>query len=192
MNKFWFWFVFTWWRTWLGILDEDRISPHIPWVTQTNSLSLFRSQHSLHFLTFHIASMKHVLLFTNARRSQNNVVEQCFVEQMPGANDAPWQWPRWRLCGSRSVSCSHMGGVGSGQSAEKAGQCEGRRLRDYPIPVPSWAGPASSLRDLLSMLNEVNWRVATNFTTSTVNRPEFHGRRTMPWVASMLRKDVKV
>ena len=28
-------------------------------------------------------------------------------------------------------------GVGSGQSAEKAGQCEGRRLRDYPIPVPS-------------------------------------------------------
>ena len=30
-----------------------------------------------------------------------------------------------------------MGGVRSGQSAEKAGQCEGRRLRDYPIPVPS-------------------------------------------------------
>ena len=50
-----------------------------------------------------------------------------------------------QVSGSRSVSCSHMGGVRSGQSAEKAGQCEGRRLRDCPIPVPSWAGPASSL-----------------------------------------------
>ena len=48
-------------------------------------------------------------------------------------------------------------------------------------------------RDLLSMLTEVNWRVATEFTTNTkANHPEFHGRRTMPWVASMLRKDVKV
>ena len=88
--------------------------------------------------------MKHVLLFTNVRRSQNNRVGQCFVEQMPGANNAPWQWPRWRLCGSRSVSCSHMGGVRSGQSAEKAGQCEGRRLRDYPIEgrrLPNRAEP---------------------------------------------------
>ena len=57
------------------------------------------------------------------------------------------RYGRWRLCGSRSVSCSRMGGVMSGQSAEKAGQCEGRRLRDYPIPVPSWAGPASSLKE---------------------------------------------
>ena len=139
MNKFWF--VFTWWRTPLDILDEDKTFPRIP----RQIISLFRSQRSLHLLTFYITSMKHVLLFTNVRRSYNNLVGQCFVEQMPGANNAPWQWPRWRLCGSRSVSCSHMGRVRSGQSAEKAGQCEGRRLRDCPIPVPSWAGPASSL-----------------------------------------------
>ena len=68
---------FTWYPGW-----RQNFSPYnIPWVTQT-ILSLFRSQHSLHFLTFHITSMKHVLLFTNVRRSQNNVVEQCFVEQM--------------------------------------------------------------------------------------------------------------
>ena len=78
---------------------------------------------------------------------------------MSGANNAPWQWPRWRLCGSRSVSCCHMGGVRSGQSAEKAGQCEGRRLRDYPIPVPSWAGPASSLSDRGPVLAVVTSRL---------------------------------
>ena len=82
---------------------------------------------------------------------------------MPGANNAAW----WRLCGSRSVSCSHMGRVRSGQSAEKAGQCEGRRLRDYPTPVPSWAGPASSLDPGLhhsSCVTHVSWCMSGSLT----------------------------
>ena len=44
--------------------------------------------------------------------------------------------------------------------------------------------------DLVSMLTEVNYRVATEFTTNIAGDEVYHDRQTVSWVASMLTKQV--